>query len=295
MPYVRVGVKNAHIAIMTSDSSVGVVYGEPIKLEKLIGINKKTATSKAVIYADDAPADVLTTTGETTVSVNVSELTLAQKALLLGHSVVGGVMKSNSEDQAPYVALMFESKKSNSAIRYVKLLKGMAVEPDEDFKTKSGNAEGQTDTIEFTFIRRDYDKDWKYDTDTDHPDYVPNTGATWYDGVESAADTTPPTVTCVPLDEATNVAAGTTVALTFSETMTASSLAYGESFILQKNDGTQVAGAGSWNTGHTVYTFTPSTALTAGATYNAIVTKAVKDLADNHLAAVNEFTFTIAA
>ena len=69
----------------------------------------------------------------------------------------------------------------------------------------------------------------------------------------------------------------------------------GESFILQKNDGTQVAGTGAWNAGHTVYTFTPSANLTAGATYNAIVTKAVKDLAGNALAAVNEFTFTVQA
>ena len=44
--------------------------------------------------------------------------------------------------------------------------------------------------------------------------------------------------------------------------------------------------------GHTVYTFNPTESLAAG-TYNVLVTKAIKDLAGNALAAVNEFTFTV--
>lgn len=295
MPSVRVGIKNAHIAIMTNDTSESATYEVPIRMNKVTALDKKTAKNKQPIYADDGPAEVVVSTGETTVSISVTELTLDLKAKMLGHSIVGGVMVKKATDIPPYLALMFESAKNNGKKRFVKLLKGMAEEPDESFKTKGGTAEGQTDTIDITFVRRDYDDASERVADEEHADYVPSIGESWYNSVDPATDTTPPTVTCVPLDGASDVAAATTVALTFSETVSASSLVIGESFILQKNDGTQVAGTGAWNTGHTVYTFTPSAVLTAGATYSAIVTKAVKDLADNHLAAVNEFTFTIAA
>ena len=295
MPSVRVGVTNVHIAIMTNDSTSGAAYEAPELLDEVISVDKKTASSKAPMYANNGPAEIVVATGETTVSINTTELTLAQKAKILGHKIVGGVMEKNIEDIPPYLAIMFEGLKNNGKKRYVKLLKGMAIEPDENFKTKGGTAEGQTDTIEITFVRRNYDNLYERVADEEHPDYVASIGANWYNAVDTDADTTAPTVACTPADSATNVAAASTVVLTFNEAISASTLVAGESFVLQKNDGTQVAGSGTWNTGHTVYTFTPSANLTAGATYNAIVTKAVKDLAGNALAAVNEFTFTVAA
>ena len=82
--------------------------------------------------------------------------------------------------------------------------------------------------------------------------------------------------------------------LTFSEAIATESVVYGESIILQKADGTQVAGAGAWSVGNTVYTFNPTSNLSASSDYVVIATKAIKDLAGNKLAAVNVFNFTTA-
>ena len=141
-------------------------------------------------------------------------------------------MVSHVDDTAPYIALMFEGVgKTNGKKRYKKLLKGKASELDENYQSKSDKPNPQTDTINIKFLKRDYDGIWekKKTADEDHPDYVPSIGAGWYTAVESGADVVVPTVTCVPADSATEVAAASTVALTFNEAMTISSLVVGES------------------------------------------------------------------
>jgi len=291
----KVGLRKLHYAILISDTSAGVSYDAPVALPNVISIDRKVAATSDTLYADNGPAEINDALGAITLTINRIELSLAEQAVLLGHSIVGGVMVSNIDDMAPYIALMFEGTKTNGTKRYKKILKGKAMVPDESYKTKGEKPEPQTDTIVINCVRRDYDSNWEKTADEEHPDYVASIGANWYTAVESTGDAVVPTVACVPADAAVDVAANASVVLTFSEAMTASSLVVGESFILQKADGTQVVGTGTWNTGHTVYTFVPTTALTAAASYDVIVTKAVKDLANNSLAAVNVFNFTVAA
>ena len=291
----RVDVKNLYYALLTQDNQTGVSSGAPIKLAGFISLDVKPASSSGVLYADGGPTDTDTVLGDIAVDIDNKDISVDHQAVLLGHSMANGGMKSNIGDKAPYVAIMFEGRKADGNKKFVKLYKGKFAEPSDSYGTKKDSVNFQTDKISGKFVGRQYDGEWKFTAEEDSIDYVPSVGAAWYTSVEPDADTTAPTIACTPADEATNVAVGTPVVLTFNKAMTISSLTDGGSFFLQKNDGTQVAGSGTWNAGHTVYTFTPSANLTAGATYNAIVTKAVKDLAGNALAAVNEFTFTVAA
>lgn len=290
----RVNVKNLYYAPLIQDNESGVIYGAPVKLAGLISIDVKPASNSGTLYADGGPTETDTVLGDIAVDIDNKDISVDHQAVLLGHTKANGGMKSNLNDKAPYVAIMFEGIKANGSKKFVKLYKGKFAEPSDTYNTKTENVNFQTDKISGKFVGREYDEEWKFTAEEDSADYVPSVGAAWYTSVEPDADTTAPTVACVPADAATGVATGTAVVLTFNEAMTISSLVDGESFLLQKNDGTQVAGSGAWNTGHTVYTFTPSSALTSGATYNAIVTRAAKDLAGNALAAVNEFTFTVA-
>lgn len=290
----KTGVSNLHYAILSSDTSSGIVYGTPVSLPKVAEITVQTASDSTTFYADNGPAETASALGEITVELNVADLDLDTQAALLGHTVTGGVLVNHKDDTAPYVAIMFEALKSNGSKRYVKLLKGQFSEPEDAFKTKGESVEFQPMTISGTFVVREYDGNWKKTADEDHADYVSGIGSAWYTSVESSADTTAPTVTCVPADAATGVAVDASIVLTFSEAISTSTLVIGESFVVVKDDGTVVAGAGTWDTDHEVYTFNPTSNLDASSNYNVIVTTAVKDLAGNALAAVNIFNFTTA-
>lgn len=107
----------------------------------------------------------------------------------------------------------------------------------------------------------------------------------------SSQDTTPPTVSSTqPADGATEVALDAAITATFSEAMTASTLA-ASSFTV-KASGTAVGGTVDY-TGTTA-TFTPSTNLAANIVYTATIKAGIEDEAGNPLATDYSWSFTTA-
>jgi methionine-rich copper-binding protein CopC len=110
-------------------------------------------------------------------------------------------------------------------------------------------------------------------------------------------DTSPPTVTAnTPANLATGVATSTTVTVTFSEVMDASTIispATNVRLVITAGS-VAVGGTVSYNAATRVATFTPSSALLPSTNYTATVTTGVKDAAGNALASDFVFTFTTA-
>src|SRR6266542_3227026 len=107
-------------------------------------------------------------------------------------------------------------------------------------------------------------------------------------------DTTPPTVVSPtsPADGAISVPRNTTVSVTFSESMDASTIT-ATTFTLKTTVGAiAVTGVVTYNPATRVATFTPSAALAALTQYTATITTGAKDLAGNALASNFTFSFT---
>ncbi len=182
----KVGVSNFYYALNTADTISAATYSTPVKIAGLISADIKTGSDTATLFADNGPAETATAMGEITVDIELRDLSLEDQAALLGHKIVAGVMESNADDVAPYVAVLFESLKSNGKKRFVKLLKGKFAEPDDTNKTKEDKISFQTQKISGKFIIRDFDGAWKKTTDEDATGYLPATGTAWYTAVEPA-------------------------------------------------------------------------------------------------------------
>ncbi len=294
MAGVQVGLNSLYYAVLTKDDATGVSYLAPVKIAGAINAKISPKSNTEVLYADDGPDETATALGEIDVEFEAKDISLTDQAALLGHSIVGGVMLKKATDVAPYVALGFMSKKSNGHYRYIWLTKGMFALPDQEYATGEDKPKFQTPKLKGTFVKRAYDDLWQRIADEDHPDYVASIGANWFNSVEGTADTTPPTVTVVPANNATNVAVGASVNWTFSEAILASLVTDSNFFVVKDSDGSAVAGTLSINTARTVVTFTPGANLTAATAYRAICTKDVCDLAGNRLAANSVTKFTTA-
>lgn len=112
------------------------------------------------------------------------------------------------------------------------------------------------------------------------------------DTTSPSVDTVAPTVQSNnPLDGATGVAV---ITATFSESMNASTVT-AATFLVTGPGGASVGGAVAYNATTRMATFTPSSALAAGATYTATITTGVRDVAGNALAALHDWSFTTSA
>jgi len=107
------------------------------------------------------------------------------------------------------------------------------------------------------------------------------------DALAALGDTTPLTVTSTsPVADATGVAVGTTVSVTFSEAMESSTITT-SSFTLDS-----VSGSVSYDSGTYTATFTPSANLEEITTYTATLSTAITDTAGNPLASAYSWSFT---
>ena len=290
----QIGLSNLHYALLTSDTVSGVTYEAPVLISGAITANINPNSSSGVLWSDDAPSEVFSQMGQVDVEIEVKDLPLEVQAVLLGHTITGGILKRKSTDVSPYIALGFKSLKSNGSYRYVWLYKGKFQLPEINHQTKNDKVNFQIPKMKASFIRLDYDNSWIKQVDEDHIDYVSTIGTNWFTAVEGEADTTAPTVTSVPADAATGVAIDANIVLTFSEAIQAST-AILDNFFIVKADGTDVPFAISINDAHTIVTLNPTSNLASSSVYIAGVTKGgVKDIAGNAIASANVINFTTA-
>jgi len=107
------------------------------------------------------------------------------------------------------------------------------------------------------------------------------------------ADTTPPTVTPVPLDEATDVAVDSNLTAEFSEAIRQGDIVDGNFTLIKASDGTIVAGSLSYTAATKTATFDPTASLTAATDYIWMIAN-VRDMAGNKMEKV-VVNFTTAA
>lgn len=289
---VQIGLSNLHYALLNSDSVSAVSYQTPVAVPNAITANINSNSSNETLFADDGPAETASTIGKIDLELSTADLPLDLQAIWLGHTRVGGILKRSSSDVPPWLAIGFKSLKSNGSYRFTWLLKGKFQIPELNHETKGDAINFQTPTITGSFVKREYDNLWLKESDEDDPDYVPSIGTNWFLGVDTP-DTTPPTVTTLPLDGASGVAVDANFVWTFNEAIMASTVT-AANFFLMKSDGTPVAGALTIDTAHEVVTFNPTVNLSASTDYIAICTTNVKDLAGNALAATSVTNFQTA-
>lgn len=292
MAGVRIGLKDLFYAKLLEDTTGAISYDTPTRLSKALTATITPTVNSATLFADDGPDETATSIGGIAAQFGIKDFTLDVQADVLGKQIANGVLIDSTSDVAPYVAVGFRSLKSDGSYRYVWLLKGKFSIPEDSYATKGDTPTFQTPTITANFVTRDYDGHWRLTGDDDQADFD---GDTWFDAVPNVSgDTTPPTLTTLPANNATAVVVSAPMRWTFSKALAESSVVPAN-FIVQKADGSgAVAGSLSLDGTKKIVTFSPAANLTAATAYLALAGVGVKDQAGNALAAPSITKFTTA-
>ena len=176
---VLVGMRNVVYAIMEPDGT----YGPVKKLIHAIDAVVTPSSTSSSLYADNGAVENYNSRGETTIALTLKDVEPATRAELLGRQIDGnGVVLSNNEENAPYIAIGFEGTKANGHRRLKWFLKAKVGDSPENFHTEEGgNVTFQTPTINITAVDRESDGLKEATADTDDTNVKQATIDTWFD------------------------------------------------------------------------------------------------------------------
>ncbi|MBU3100663.1 MULTISPECIES: major tail protein [Clostridium] len=163
----QIGLRDIHIAIVTSDDSIETVYETPIKLERAISAKISPKANSDSIYSDDSIEDIITSFEGVDVEIEVNQLSLESRAKLQGAKVIKGVLIENKNDIPPTIALGFKSKKNSGKYRFVWLLKGKFELVSDEYDTESEKPKAQSAKLKGKFYPRDFDGNYRFIADED--------------------------------------------------------------------------------------------------------------------------------
>lgn len=151
MAYKRqIGIRDFHIAPLTAGSDTASTepqYTTSLKINGAISASSTVNASSESFYSDDVIEEVLSSVSSVTFEVEVSNLSIKERAALLGQNTSGAMANGNKDDISPEVAVMFRSKKTDGTFRYVCLPKCKFSVPSESYATEADSVTAQTMTL----------------------------------------------------------------------------------------------------------------------------------------------------
>ena len=167
---VKIGLRDVHYAILDNDEvDVEVTYEAPQRIIGATTANVNPNPSTETLFADDGPMEVATTIGDVELELEMAEIPLPIQAILLGHTWndVDKQIERKAGDVPPWVAVGFKSLKSNGNYRYMWLLKGRFMVPEQSHETKGDTVTFQPEGMNAAFVRRDFDDVYQIEADED--------------------------------------------------------------------------------------------------------------------------------
>lgn len=157
-----IGVSGVCFAKLTADEASGTTYDTEVqKAPGVIEIALTANVTNEVLGADNVTAyDILNSLDGFDVSLTMASLGDEGAAFLLGNTIDNnGVRIENADDVAPYVAMGFQTMRSDKSSDYIWLYKGKFAPSDQTFRTKEkGTVNWQTPTLTASFAPRISDK-----------------------------------------------------------------------------------------------------------------------------------------
>lgn len=151
------GVDKFYFAEVTQDDANGYVCGTPVHIP-VQEIGKTTDSSSEAHYYDNKAMIVVNSESADTITLTLAPPALDELAKLIGKSFDASTgMLVDSPRQNKYFAIMYRTKGTDGAYRYVSRLKGQFNIPEETYQTENDGTDTNNTQIEFTGIYTEHE------------------------------------------------------------------------------------------------------------------------------------------
>lgn len=127
-------------------------YIERVKFMQTINVEMPQEIVRA--RGDNKTAEMAVSSGDVSVTSGFHKIPLEDKQRLLGLEVVDGLTSMGSEDNPPYVAVVFAKTYEDGSREYVGLPKGLFTRPNITGNTKGEGVEFSSEEIAAQFMDR---------------------------------------------------------------------------------------------------------------------------------------------
>lgn len=147
------GIDNLFIAKVLKDDAEGYTTETPVRLSYVAEVGKTTETASEAKYYDNKPMLVINSEGADTIALTVAPPELEMLSNIIGKSFdkTTGMMV-DSQRKNEYFAIMYRTKGTDGAYRYVSRLKGTFNIPEESNQTENNGTDSTNTQVEFTGI-----------------------------------------------------------------------------------------------------------------------------------------------
>ncbi len=147
------GIRGLVAAILTKDTNDELKYDTPFALAGTSELSKETESSSDTHYYDNEAAIVIDATGADTVNVNVSAVSLKNRATITGQKFdegTGALIEGTAT--APYMAIGYITEDTDGREHYVWRLKGRFGDPSDSHKSKDNGTDANGQELAYTGI-----------------------------------------------------------------------------------------------------------------------------------------------
>lgn len=161
------GVDSLYLARVLKDTAEEFTCDEPVHFAYVAEVGKKTDSSSEPHYYDNKPMIVVSSESDDKITIVVAPPELERLSAITGKSFdpeTGMMVEGPSKND--YWAIMYRTKGTDGAWRYVSRLKGRFGTPEESTKTEDDGTETTNTSIEYTgiYTTHEFDKGRYNDT-----------------------------------------------------------------------------------------------------------------------------------
>lgn len=135
----QIGVKDLYCGLYDADENT---YSEIAHIEGLKSTKLTINRGQEVFYSDDTASQVVNYLESVEVEFEVTNLTIEERAKLLGYATSKGALAITANDKAPAVGIAFRSLKSdNKSYRYFAIHNITFKDPEDELTTREDGIE----------------------------------------------------------------------------------------------------------------------------------------------------------